>query len=261
MTIAIEITDKCNHKCFFCDAKYNSDSYIMSTFTFEKIIQQISEFNIDLLTMSPVNGEVFVDKEIYEKFNILKKYKIKKVMFHTNLGEDINFELLKDYNFIEIHVSDYSRNGFNEFKKLTGTGLDIYKKTIDNKKKLLSSSLNYKLLDRSLDTYTYTVKENEKIGLQHYNKPCYTAWAIRIDPYGKVVFCNNSIATKDLPEYLIIGDINKDKLKNILNSSIRREYIKKLSTNQILDYCKVCNGYLNNPNEPTINDFRFLRGN
>ena len=64
----IEVSNICNLRCKFCAySKALNKKLIMSNEKFFKIINDATEFGYDTFGLTPITGEVFVDKKFIEK--------------------------------------------------------------------------------------------------------------------------------------------------------------------------------------------------
>lgn len=78
--INIEISSKCNLGCKFCGyPKRNLNDHphtTMSDLDFESNVKQCETLGYENIGLSPVSGDIFMDKNIYNKFEILENSKI-----------------------------------------------------------------------------------------------------------------------------------------------------------------------------------------
>lgn len=80
------ISNVCTSNCIFCAYQYNHDpAMIMSNDLFELCCRQYSELQPNSwISLTPIIGEPFTDKEIFKKIELAKKYKIKRVEIYSN---------------------------------------------------------------------------------------------------------------------------------------------------------------------------------
>lgn len=135
--IYIENTSKCNLKCKFCGyPKRNLDDHPLVDMDFENFknyVDQATNMGFKNIGLTPVTGDIFMDKKIYEKFSYLEKNKI-DFQFYTNfiLAKKEHLNDLFEYNHLkELHISIYGHNE-ETFKKFTESNSISYKKLIDN---------------------------------------------------------------------------------------------------------------------------------
>jgi radical SAM protein with 4Fe4S-binding SPASM domain len=116
LAIEIQTIADCNSKCIICpnyDLKYHG---LMTDMLFVKIIDEIAEWNTDVLVILYLNGEPFLDSSIIERIRYVnKKCSKAKIELSTNLSL-VNNKVLKKMK--EVHINDL-RISFFGFSKNT----------------------------------------------------------------------------------------------------------------------------------------------
>jgi hypothetical protein len=119
----------------------------MSNEMFFDIINRATEYGYDTFGLTPITGEVFVDRDFIEKLEFLENHeKVKNYSFFTNFtlaDKNIIDWLLKARKLNELYISLYGHN-FEVFSKFTGGNKKIYMKLISNLNYLLEQSKNIK---------------------------------------------------------------------------------------------------------------------
>ena len=148
----VEVTNICNLRCKFCgySKSLRTKKLIMSNETFYNIIEQATKFGFDTFGLTPIVGEVFVDKNFMDKIKFLEEHpKVKKYSFFTNftlVNEKIIDELIKTKKIEELYISLYGHD-LNTFVTITRSNKKAYEELNSNLKYLLekSNNLNFKL--------------------------------------------------------------------------------------------------------------------
>ena len=83
--INLETSSICNLNCIFCGYGKRDVSQhpkqIMSNETFKKNLDQILEYGFKYVGLTPTTGDIFMDKNIFEKFSIIENYRISRILF------------------------------------------------------------------------------------------------------------------------------------------------------------------------------------
>lgn len=143
--INIETTSKCNLKCKFCAYdKRDTDLYpleTMSQITFEKIVNQSIELGYQNFGLTPVTGDVFMDKNFFTKINFLEKVKnFSSYYFFTNfipLNKEKIDKILKLKKLKNFGISIYGHDEDTFIKFSKGNEIS-YLKLIENLEYLLN---------------------------------------------------------------------------------------------------------------------------
>lgn len=158
--INIENTSVCNLKCKFCAYEKRDLSNVphttMTLEFFKDIANQCIDFGYKNFGLTPVTGDVFMDKNILDKFDYLENLKkLEGFYFYTN--------------FIPINEKKIERLFI--YKKLTHLGISIYghdEASFVNFSKGTSNS--FKILKKNLEFFYKLLKErnfNFKIEIGH----------------------------------------------------------------------------------------------
>jgi len=143
----IEVSNICNLRCRFCaySKSLNNKKLTMSNEMFFDVINKATDFGYDTFGLTPIVGEVFVDKYFLEKLKFLENHpKVKNYSFFSNftlVNEQIIDELTKTRKLKELFISLYGHD-LDSFLTITKS---TKKKYID-----LITNLNY-LLKRCAD--------------------------------------------------------------------------------------------------------------
>ena len=137
----IEASNICNLKCKFCAyRKAKNKKTIMRNDLFFNIINKATDFGFDYIGLTPVTGEVFVDKNFIEKLEFLENHqKIKKYFFFTNftlVNQEIIDWLINAEKLNKLFISLYGHDK-ETFLKITGSNETVYDKLISNLNYLL----------------------------------------------------------------------------------------------------------------------------
>lgn len=251
--ISIETTLSCNARCVFCAHHNKVMTGTMPMEIFEKIIDECHEYDIELINLG-VYGELLTDKHLFERIRYIRKYNMVYSFFSnasllTPEKTDKLFELggLVNVNF--------SINGFSsEIYEKTMVGLKrdaTYKNVLyflGQKEKLKSdepmvhiSAVRTKLNKKDFkDFFKFWKKQKgvsmvwslelmDRMGSDYGGKlgklgpmdnkrnwlsPCKLLWG----PLS--VYCDGRVSPcckDDDKRELIIGDLSKQTLKEILN--------------------------------------------
>lgn len=131
----------CNLNCRICAySKTSRNKTIMSNDVFFKILNQATNFGFDIFNLTPMNGEVFVDKHFIEKLEILENHpKVKSYSFFTNFtlaNDDIIEWLINAKKLDELYISIYGHD-LDSFLKISRANEKIYNNLVSNLKYLL----------------------------------------------------------------------------------------------------------------------------
>ena len=109
----IEVSNICNLSCKFCAySKALNKKFIMSNEKFFKIINDATEFGYDTFGLTPITGEVFIDKKFIEKLEFLENHpKVKNYSFFTNFT-------LANEEIIDFLINAKKLNELYEFNEL-----------------------------------------------------------------------------------------------------------------------------------------------
>ena len=84
--LGIELTNVCNYKCYFCDARKPKETAIISFEKFKEIVDDACELGIKFLKLTPSNGDIFTIPNIVDMLLYIENSSIEKYEFHTNFS-------------------------------------------------------------------------------------------------------------------------------------------------------------------------------
>jgi len=147
----IEVSNICNLSCKFCAySKALNKKFIMSNEKFFKIINDATEFGYDTFGLTPITGEVFIDKKFIEKLEFLENHpKVKNYSFFTNFtlaNEEIIDFLINAKKLNELYISLYGHDNVS-FSNFTGGNEKTYNSLVSNLKSLYKrkNDISFKL--------------------------------------------------------------------------------------------------------------------
>jgi len=138
--INIETSGICNLKCCFCAyPKKELAKVVMPMELFQEVVEQAAEMGFSTIGLTPLTGDVFMDKGLFEKMHYLDRHpKIKKYQFFTNFvipSESQIEELFKLRKLKMMHVSLYGHDE-KSFTDLTKGTAKEYQRLVRNLKHL-----------------------------------------------------------------------------------------------------------------------------
>jgi len=159
--IAIESINICNLNCIHCNQKERGEkktekSMSMSIDMFKDILNQCCDFGFTYFSLTPMNGEVFLDKTFIEKLDILENHpNVDGYHFYTNLTIDNNKYLDKLLSLKKISWLGISCYGlhFSEFERFARSTKTFYLNFKNNLKYLIDNNININL---NIPIYTKT---------------------------------------------------------------------------------------------------------
>jgi radical SAM protein with 4Fe4S-binding SPASM domain len=135
-----ETINICNNDCIICAHDImRRKKTIMPLELFERVLIEYAKVGGGALSLTPVVGEVFLDKYLVERFRLIKKYeKINRVSFSTNAVVSDRFSD-EELSFIierteRIYISVY---GLDEVEYRIMTKRNSYDRLVKNVKRLL----------------------------------------------------------------------------------------------------------------------------
>ncbi len=265
--ISIETTLSCNSRCVFCAHHKKILTGTMSKELYEKIVDKCHEYGINQIIFG-VYGEFLTDKFMFERIEYLKKYGM-NYGFITNaslLTPKITDRLFEtgNLNYISFSVNGFSKEVYEKtmvglkrdiaYKNIlyflkqkekhqakdlvaivTAVRTDLNQKDLKRfyrfwkKQKGISTIFPIELMDRMGEDYDGGLGKlgamNNKSG---WLSPCRYLWeSLRIYYDGRVSSC----CKDDDKRQLIIGDLTKQTLKDIVNG----EKLRNLRECHLLD--------------------------
>jgi sulfatase maturation enzyme AslB (radical SAM superfamily) len=138
----IETSSLCNLKCRFCAYdKKRSPRVSMSNELFMRCVEQAIKLGYKEFHLTPCTGEVFMDKDVFEKFEYMETNSgVRAYHFFTNLTilEEEQIALLmtlKKLNRLTVSIYGHDEESFIA---LTNSTSKIYRKLISNLETLLA---------------------------------------------------------------------------------------------------------------------------
>jgi MoaA/NifB/PqqE/SkfB family radical SAM enzyme len=144
----IEPSSICNLKCAFCayDKKMTPQMNMSNQFFFD-VIEQAIEMGYQRFGLTPITGELFMDKNVMDKIEFLENHpKVKLFHFYTNftiLDEDRikRVSELSKLAYMAISIYGHDRESFVETTKSTP---HVYQRLVNNLRTLYSICDNFK---------------------------------------------------------------------------------------------------------------------
>jgi hypothetical protein len=250
----------------------------MSMAMFEKVLQDYSEIGGGCLTLTPKNGEVFLDNRLEERLSLLDKYPmIKYLSITTNAIPIDRFSddlLRKILNYFDrIHISVY---GLDQEEYSMMTRRDYYSRMVSNIKRIIKLRdinktemlFGFRFLkSHSEKDINDWIKRNFEIDIPYGYTDSYMDWNGAIDQRNALpgvanwkkrtqgdshciipfilgmVYSNGDVSycscnDFDICEDFKLGNINDKSLSKIFNSERNIEFWKILPKK-----CVNCNSY------------------
>lgn len=136
----IETTGICNQSCRFCAySKKEIGKVVMPMEMFQETVSQSVEMGFSFFNLTPLTGEVFMDKHFVERIQYLDRHpKVEGYSFYTNFvvpSKQQIEELFKLRKLKSVHVSLYGHNE-KSFCDLTQQSEKQYHRLVKNLKYL-----------------------------------------------------------------------------------------------------------------------------
>ena len=131
----IETVSFCNLGCKFCTyPKHLHPRGVMSDQVFEDCIDQAAAMGFRFIALTPINGDVFVDKAFMARLRYLEASPIPSYGFYTNfIGADPSdigaLIAMRKLTFLEISVYGHDPESF---RNITARGEAQYRRLVDN---------------------------------------------------------------------------------------------------------------------------------
>jgi len=236
--VNIETINRCNGKCSFCSANSKNEKRpykIMNDRLFEKIIDELSEFNYSNFICLYVNNEPFLDKRMPEMLKLVRtRLPYSTVLVFTN-GTLLTKEILDGVaDCVDImHVNNY-----NDTYELTKSSRVIY----DHIKKNEShySNMNVVIQLRYIHEYLTNragTAPNRSATKKVIKVPCILPFTdLTIFPDGIVGLCCN-----DALEKTNFGDVNKQNVLEIFHGNNLKKLREMMYNGRnCVQFCKHC---------------------
>ena len=240
--LGIELINKCNFKCYFCDSQYVESHRTLTNSEFFKITDQAKEIGIKYLDLTPIDGELFMDETFMEKLEyILPDF---EVTFHTNFSLCNPYiidglKIFQEKYDLEIVISDYYSDGLEAFKKLTNKGAQqflMYQKNLAYAQQQgLELNIKYRGLDYgyTIDS-SYTVSDIKRTGI------CSLQYIPSIKMNGDMDYCLCGDGNLTNKGDLYLGNIYESSLETVYYSMKRKELFKEQSKDIYNESCSNC---------------------
>ena len=223
-SIQIQTIHKCNLKCDFCpNSKIEQSGELMTWNLYHRIINELKELKYNGKIGLFLMNESLLDNRLSNMVMLAKQNMPKAEVYISTNGTRLNegmFEELKIAGIDRIMVSCYTESIYNRVKNWDVTPLKFY--------------------ERNLKGQFYNRGGNsEGYGGAVVQKYCKHPFAqMYITSNGKAVLC-----CSDYKREVIMGDVNKDSLKDIWDNDKYDYYRKHLKqgNRKVLKLCKHCN--------------------
>ena len=278
LKIYVEITNSCNFNCSFC-GKSKREIKFMTIEEFRKVANEVIKYT-DLITLH-IKGEPLLHPNLKEILDISNEVGLKVNITTNGSLISKNIEFLKNpcvrqlnisihsvnvNNINEINISreSYLNDIFKSVKILKENNENLYiSYRLWNLKNIEKNSENYDLIQSLEKEYNMTdlinvAKENLFVELGKgifLNQDLEFKWPYMedkvISDIGRCLGLKNQIGILsngnvvpcclDQDGNVLLGNIFKDTLENILNSDFCREIIKGFDENKIIpELCRRC---------------------
>jgi radical SAM protein with 4Fe4S-binding SPASM domain len=276
-------TTYCNANCGFCGKRYLIDRKKTMPFkTFKKIISQLEQTNIHKINLTPIIGEVFLDKGIFKKINYASKRGF-EISFYTNaFFLEGKLHQIKNAPIKEIRIDmgdivpEYDSRVFNVpvelserkmfligelIKNNTNKKISLHPRPIRNPAKILKDLKKtifwkFYLMKKlqisyltAYDNWGGLISEKDLEGFQVIKRPpllkkypCKGLSEIVILPDGSIRLCGCRIK-KTFKDELVVGNIHKNQIQELVNSQEYLRIFKDFQEGKIPQVCKRCTFY------------------
>jgi Radical SAM superfamily/Iron-sulfur cluster-binding domain len=276
-----ETINVCNSLCVFCP--YSKQSRPKGTMTielFEKIIQEYRKMGGGILSLTPMVGDILLDRKLIQRLEILHQYKTEIIpSMTTNLFALDRFsdeEIIKLLDtFARIHISCYGLSP-EENQQITKTQnypnfianmqrfIELWDKTertcdvqvgfrllYDHQPSQLDSFLetNFSHIFPYSSTHTYANWGNSMSG----HLPGKAEWMPEVDNretcilllVAMQIYWNGRVSAcaccdYDSSEELFLGDVNQEKLIDLFNGYLNQKLWSQHETGNLPDICRKC---------------------
>ncbi len=266
LRVIIEPNNICNLRCVVCPyQKMKRKRETMPLELFEKIVDQSVELGCKVIQLQQYN-EPFTDKDIFKRISYIRGKNI-EVYFYSNgtlLDRNIREKILiNPPNLIRFSIDGIEKESYEKirvganFKRVVSNVIKLFKERnelglkeprievcsllLDNNKNQSKQYLNFwKDKCDNAAVYPADSRMDEDYSYIKYNKlkpyPCFNPHNIVVLSNGKVCLC-----CVDYDGEVILGDLNKQNLKDIINSKkVKNIYNSHLKQKCNLPICKRC---------------------
>ncbi|BAY27372.1 radical SAM domain-containing protein [Calothrix sp. NIES-2100] len=281
----LEGTNICNAKCTFCAyPQMERAKETMPMQDFQRIIDEYVAMGGQYVSLTPIVGDPFVDRHLFDRLNYLDKLPgIKGFYFYTNailMKPQISEKLLAYGDKLNIYVS---WGGFDRETYKTIMGVDQFNLVsqnieafVEKKLKLCSSTVltialrcppakwtgdvwekfnhwqSQKLIKidfiTAYDSWAGKVKDEDlkQVGLEPVIMP-YKRGACELLYMKPIILANgkvNACACRDVEAELVIGDLKESTLAEIWAGKGIEEIIQRHERGDFPDVCQRCTWYI-----------------
>lgn len=131
----VETVSYCNLECRFCSyPKKLRPRTVMDEALFTSCIDQAGEMGFEYIAITPITGDIFMDKRVLERMAYIEQSPAKVFGFYTNFvgadAQSINTLLsMRKMTYMEISIYGHDLEGF---QRITGRGETQYRRFLDN---------------------------------------------------------------------------------------------------------------------------------
>ena len=283
-TLYIEGTNICNARCAFCAYPQMQRPYAtMPVDLFKKAVDQYLELGPGEIDLTPIVGDPFVDKFLFERLDWLAAHpKIKRFHFYTNAILMKPEQLPRLLAYGERFMLCCSFGGFDRETYRTVMGVDKFDEAVAHIRGVIDakaqagSSIRLQIslrvppgnargefwdfLNKMSDLGMITIESvadfdnwggavtDEALraaGLTPKPPPVHTGPCRRLFT-GPTVLSDgrvNACCCRDVEATLIIGDVNKESLSDILRGAPLKELVDRHERGDFPEICKTCTRY------------------
>lgn len=278
LMLICETVNICNNDCLICaQSLMKRKKETMSLELFEKVLQDYSEIGGGNLSITPMIGDIFLDKLLVDRIKMIPQYpKITGLSVTTNaVGSDVLSDEELTFvleNFERVHISIY---GLDDEEYQVMTRRPHYLRMLKNVKRIIDLSKNKRsiafgfrfLKDHTEEEIKTWIRQNFGYEIPFGFTKTFSNWGNKIDTTVKLpfngewiqvkennvgcltplfacqVFSNGDVSFCHCPDFDIEDDL---KLGNIIVNSLIEIYnsdkCKKLwgSDKTLPDFCKYC---------------------
>jgi len=263
--VDIEMTNLCNLKCVFCGQQsMTRPKGFMPKKIFKKVVDECAVHNTPIRLIRW--GEPFLHPDIIPYCKYIKK---KGLPLHITTNGLLLEDKMQDLIDMELDSIIFSFQGADKerYEQMRGKHYDELKNNVikfvkmrwDNKKPYITiTSTMTNETEREIEEFRVrweNIVDEVKIGktnlsrvpnklkaqetIRHFYKPCTEVWQkLSVDWDGKVSAC-----CADWDNFMTIGDVNKQTLKDIWDNSEDLKVFRKLlgqMKHKSLTMCSVC---------------------
>lgn len=132
----IETSSVCNLSCKFCAyGKKDNTRQVMPNELFFDIVDQATQMGYDTFGLTPITGDIFMDKQIFDKLQFMEEHtKVKNYSFYTNftiLDENKIQRLIELEKLNELSISIYGHDE-ESFINIADSTEKVYRRLVDN---------------------------------------------------------------------------------------------------------------------------------